>query len=323
MKVLLDLSESRNVIATTAIGSNYYDDWIRWAYPLWEAYCKRNGLGLVVFDKHLVPGAAGSEKKPYWQKLLIGASLSTEMPDVENVCFVDTDILANYVAPNIFDAYEPHSIGIVSQKSGLPYPLDSVLRRIAFHRHYCLDENYPLDSYLFASVAQVFEKHDLPRQNDFACTGLFVFNVKNHAELMRGWFEKYDCDTRTLDGGTEEVHLNYEIQNWGKVTWLDYRYQALWMYEMAWKYPFLYHRGRGQTDLVRACIEASLATNYFLHFAGSWEGDMWKTDGILDSTDSRFRLEKFCEYESRVLTGEPQGKITPGIGATKGVDDQL
>jgi hypothetical protein len=215
------------------------------------------------------------------------------------------------MAPNIFESYDKNTIAFVSQESNLPYPYESVRRRIAFLRHTFYDRNYPLDSSLHASHKQIFEFHNLPCQKDFACTGLFIFNVRNHSDMMRTWYTKYNRDLKTLDGGTEEVHLNYEVQNWGKVTWIDYRYQALWLYEMAWKFPFLYHCGRNDKHLIKECIEASLFTNYFLHFAGAWEGDMWKIDGILQGDVSRRIIEDFNEYEKMPLTCKPKGIIKP------------
>lgn len=311
MKIEIKPGRSRNIIATNAISGSYYESWKKWAYPSWEKYCERHDLGLVVFDTYLISEESKIWKKPYWQKLLIGDTLKNNMPEVDNVCFLDTDILINYMAPNVFDSYNPDTIALVSQKSGIPYPLESVLRRVAFFRHHCYDKNYPLDSYLFASLKQIFEGHGLPCQKDFACTGFFMFNVENHSEVMSNWFTKYNSNLQTLDGGTEEVHLNFEIQNWGKVSWLDYRYQALWIYEMAWKYPFLYHYGRNDNHLIKQCIEAALFTNYFLHFAGSWEGNMWKIDGILQSEESRRMFEDFSNYEKMPLTGEPKGIIKP------------
>jgi hypothetical protein len=307
MKILIKPGKSKNIITTNAIGGNYYESWMKWAYPTWKKYCERYDLGLVVFDTNMVDDA----QKPYWQKLLIGNALKNNVPEVSNVCFMDTDILINPTAPNIFEAYDSDTIALVSQKKNLPYPLESVLRRIAFFRHTFCDSDYPLDSWLFASLKQIFEQHDLPCQKDVACTGLFIFNINNHSDMMRSWYNKYNCDVKILDGGTEEVHLNYEIQNFGKVTWLDYRYQALWIYEMAWKYPFLYHCGRHDKPFIKECIEASLFTNYFLHFAGAWEGDMWQIDGILDSDKSRNIFDKFSQYEKTPVTGNPKGVIKP------------
>lgn len=311
MKILIEPGRSKNIIATNATGGDFYKSWEKWAYPTWKRYCERHELGLIVFDTRLASTGSDMIKKPYWDKLLIGDSLRQSSCDVNNVCFLDTDILINYYAKNVFKDYNPDTIALVSQKNNLPYPLDGVLRRIAFFRHIYFDNKYPLDSWLFASIKQVYEHHHLEVQPDLACTGFFIFNVENHSSIMHSWHEKYDQNNIVIDGGTEEVHLNYEIQNWGKVTWLDYRYQALWMYEMAWKYPFLYSSESNNYGLIKKCIEASLFTNYFLHFAGAWEGDMWKINGILHGEDQESMFENFRIFEKMQLTGKPKGIFKP------------
>lgn len=311
MKVIVRPGKAGNVIATNAIGGNYLAQWKRFAFPTWKRYCERHRLGLVVFDRYMVPEGCRAINKPYWQKLLIGDTLGKEMPAVRNVCFLDTDILINHTAPDVFESYDPRTIALVSRFNKLPYPMHAVLRRIAFFRHYCYDKDYPLDSYLFASMGQLYSNEGLPTQGDFATTGVFVFNVHNHSRMMRDWYLKYNYGIDTLDGGTEQVHLNYEVQKTGKTSWLDYRFQALWSFEMAWKYPFLYHFGRNDDRLIRECIEASLFTNYFLHFAGAWEGSMWKRSGILKSASSMNRFDQFAEYGKMRLTGKPKGIIKP------------
>ena len=130
MKILIKPGKSQNIIATNAIGGNYHESWMKWAYPTWKKYCERHGLGLIVFNTNIDDDG----KKPYWQKLLMGFALKNSVPDVKNVCFMDTDILINYMAPNIFDSYDPNTIAVVSQKNNLPskqiskyfykYPLD-------------------------------------------------------------------------------------------------------------------------------------------------------------------------------------------------------
>jgi hypothetical protein len=78
---------------------------------------------------------------------------------------------------------------------------------------------------------------------------------------------------------------------------------------MAWKYPFLYTSEQKNENLIRHCVEASLFTNYFLHFAGSWyESDMWKSRNWLVD-DKQFRL--FHEYQSMPVTAAPAGLIKP------------
>ena len=95
--------------------------------------------------------------------------------------------------------------------------------------------------------------------------------------------------------------------------WLDYRFQAIWAFEMAWKYPFLYETGsRDDLELIRDCIEASLYQNHFLHFAGSWhESQMWKLGGFLESEAAINALHKYKAYRDTPVTGNPIGMVKP------------
>lgn len=312
MKIMRAPGASRNLIATIAIGKNYYNAWEKHALPGWLRYCEHNELGLVVFDQDLIFAEAKEWKKATWQKMLIGEALATTGLQVNNVCYLDSDILINPAAPNIFDDYDPETIGLTSIRKNLPFPLHEVLRRLAFLRHTCYDSNYPLDSALFMSLDQLYGHHDLAVQQDEACMGLIVFNVGNHMRLMRCWFDKYDRSIQSVTNGGDQTHINFEIQNWGKVAWLDYRFQAIWPYEMAWKYPFLYDYGRRDETLIRKCIEATLYQNYFLHFAGSWhESEMWKLGGFLCSNVEEKRLADYQNYLQQPVTGMPVGMVKP------------
>lgn len=312
MKVFINPERSKHVIATIAIGDDYYKRWIQYAFPTWKKYCERHGLGLLVFDADLIPKDSTVWKKPTWQKLLIGDAVKRTFPAVTDVCYLDSDILMNYTAPNVFDFSLPGTIGLVSQLTNLPYPREEVLRRVAFFRHRCYDPRYPLDSALFMSVERYYQFHGLVPQADIACMGLFLFNVRDHAELMRGWFSKYDRHVQSITGGGDEPLLNYEMQRWGNICWLDYQFQAIWLYEMAWKYPFLYEFGRRNKALIRECVEAALLANYFLHFAGSWyESDMWRVRGVLESVESQKKFEDFDNYMGMPVSGEPKGLVKP------------
>jgi len=312
MKVIIEPGTTGNVIATIAIGGDYYNSWEKYALSTWKRYCERHGLGLILFDKDMLSPTSNLWKKRQWQKLLIGDELLKNMPAVRNVCYLDTDILINYTASNVFDGYDEDKISLVSQKNGLPYPIEGVLRRIAFFRHHFYSKDYPLDSSLFMSLENIYHYHDLRAQADYACTGFYVFNTRAHALLMKSWFDKYDSTVTSITDGGEEAHVNYELQNWGKITWMDYKWQALWIYEMAWKYPFLYHYGGNNKSLIRECIEASLFTNNFLHFAGSWhESGMWKIGGFLESDMQKNLLEGYCTYLDVPVAGEPKGVVKP------------
>lgn len=312
MKVVIHPTKSSNVLATIAIGEQCYQNWEKYAFPTWKQYCERHGLGIVVFDSDLISKTDPTWKKPTWQKLLIGNAFKKQFHSVSNVCYLDTDILVNPTAPNVFDAYDFNTIGLVSVRNHLPYPYENVLRRIAFLRNKYYDSNYPLDSSLFISLDDLYRFHGLPIQNDEVCAGFFVFNVKLHSDFLGSIFAKYAQNVKSITGGGDQTHFNYEIQHGGKLTWLDYRFQALWTYEMAWKYPFLYDVEQANNELIRECIEASLFTNYFLHFAGSWhESEMWKVGGVLEGEKVQKRFEAFAEYLKAPVTGLPVGQVKP------------
>ncbi len=312
MKVMLPIGHSRNLIATIAIGEAYYSAWEKFALPGWIEYCERNDLGLVVFDQDLISSSENTWKKATWQKMLIGETLLNGGIDANNVCYLDSDILVNPHAPNIFDNYDSAKIGLTSIRKNLPFPLDEVHRRLAFLRHTCYDNNYPLDSALFMSLEQLYTYHNLPIQEDEACMGLIVFSVGQHTQLMRSWFDKYDRNVKSVTNGGDQTHINYEIQNWGRISWLDYRFQAIWPYEMAWKYPFLYDYGREDATLIRKCIEAALYQNHFLHFAGAWhESNMWKLGNFLCSATDKARFDYYYSYCQRPVTGMPVGMVKP------------
>jgi hypothetical protein len=313
MKVCVELGPSRNLIVTFAIGADYMAMWNDNVRAGWEAYCRRHRLGLIVFDEELITRESPVWKKVHWQKTLLGSALRKAGIPADNVCFLDADILINPTAPDVFANHDPASFGLVSLRRNLPFPYHEVLRRMAFLRHRHYDLSYPLDSTLFMSVEQLYGYHDLPAQPDEACTGLIMFNLDRHAGIMEEWFGKYESGVRSITNGGEQTHLNYEIQNHGCVSWIDYRFQAIWPFEMAWKYPFLYAARKSDIPLVRACIEAALYQNHFLHFAGHWhESQMWKVGGFFAAPEEAEALAAYDRYLATPVTGSPVGLVRPG-----------
>ena len=63
-------------------------------------------------------------------------------------------------------------------------------------------------------------------------------------------------------------------------------------------------------DLVIKCIQASLKQNFFLHFAGKWEGNVYKNDSIMDEKFLN-ELKNFDTYLKMPVTGKPVGPIYP------------
>ena len=304
-------SDTKNYIVTIALGKKYLKDFENFSLPTWYKYCERHNLGLIVFTKSLIKTNNKNWKKANWQKLLIGKCIQEENIEVNNVCFLDVDILINHYSPNIFGFYDSETFGLVSQVKNVPFSLLEIKKRIAYNRHYFYDQKYPLDSALFMTPEQIFKSMNLKSFNDYACTGLIIFNVNKHSKIMEKWFNKYPSNVETLTGG-EQTHVNWEIQKYNKITWLNYKFQAIWILELAWNYPFLYNDFQRNKRIIKSCIESCLSNNYFLHFAGSWfESDMWKDKSIFKSEKFLNRLDHFQDYLLKPPNSIPVGMVKP------------
>lgn len=307
-EIIRKSNKSGNYIVTAAVGEKYLNEWKNYSFPLWEKYAQNYDLGIIVLNEEIDKNRASvTWKKIHWQKLLILKELESNFPYVKNVCILDTDILLNPFAPNIFDSYNEDSIGLISKRKNLPYPFIECMKKVSFFRKKFYDSEYPLDSGIFISIEDLYLYHGLTPQSDYACTGVIVLNVKNHASFLNSVYYKYDRDVKSITNNGEQTHVNFEFQSNSKVQWLDYRFQAIWLYEMAWNYPFLYEKS--DKDLEKKCIESSLMSNYFIHFAGSWpDTDMWRIANIFD--DFVF-LENYSKYLTTPVSGKPLGMIKP------------
>lgn len=300
-----------NWLVTVAIGSSYLENFEKFALPTWTKYCDRYDLGILAVTQQLIDKSDKFWKKPNWQKLLLPKLLIESVKDIGAVCYLDTDILINPFAPNIFDHYDGQSYGLTSRIKNLPMPLDLVQRQFVYLRHTYYDNEYPLDSVVFMPLEKQYQYSNLPPRDDATCTGLMLFNPRLVAEEMESWFFKYLASDVSVTGG-EQTHVNHEILETGNVQWLRYEFQATWVYEMAWKYPFLYGKHKDNHELIIDCIEASLFSNYFLHFGGSWyESSMWLTEGIADNFEFEKLNAGFSQYLSQELFGEPKGRVQP------------
>jgi hypothetical protein len=307
------LGDSKNCLLTIAIGEPYKTEWENYALPNWIKYCEEHDLGILAVTSDLIDRSDPSWKKPTWQKLLLARKIKNFFPEVKLACYLDTDFLLNPFAPNIFEAYDGKSYGLVSQVKNMPMSLELVQRQYVFLRHKYYDDNYPLDSVVFMPLEEQYKFSGLSPVTDSACAGLILLNPALVADEMENWFFKYDTDTLSITGG-DQTHLNWEMIQTGRVQWLPYEFQALWVYEMAWKYSFLYTKYQNDFDIIRECIEASLFSNYFLHFAGSWhESDMWTLDNIMLGQESLKLNASFRDYLKLPVSGTSKGLIKPKV----------
>ncbi|MDA8675811.1 hypothetical protein N9M53_03880 [Alphaproteobacteria bacterium] len=305
------LGKSGNCLVTIAIGEKFFNEWQNYALPCWQAYAEKHDLGILCITDHLICEGHLKWKKPTWQKLLLGKHLLQHYQNIGSVCYIDTDIIVNSHSPDIFNYYDGSSYGLVSKFKNLPFDLEITSRIFSFFRNEFYDKNYPLDSSVFMSPQKIYLDAKLEPFDDYACAGLIMFNPHKSSDEMESWFHKYTFETKSITGG-DQTHLNWEMRATGRVQDLPYEYQALWLFEMAWKYPFLYYEHNRDSDLIKDCIETSLLCNHFLHFAGSWyESDMWLIKDIATSNKFNEINLGFKKYLDLPVTGRPKGFVKP------------
>ena len=312
IRVLRKPGKSGNTIATVLITKKYYNFWKKYVSKNWKMYCDKNDLGLIVLDNFIDNSQA--KKKANWHKLLIGKELlkSNISKKIKNVCYLDGDILINvFGSPNIFKEHLINKISVVNQYKDLPYDYFTTQKKISFFRHNYYSKKYPLDSSIFMKPSQIFKFHGFKQFNNYFCSGLFIFNLRLFSKFLENIYFKYSKKFKTLTSGDEPV-INYEFQNKAKLKWLDYRYQAIWVYEMANKYPFLYYSKFKNKKIQSACVTSSLMSNHFLHFAGSWhESKMIESiKNYLINNDKRI-IRKFYKYNQIRPSANPKGLIKP------------
>ena len=309
--------QSKNFIVAAAIGSEAMSEFKKYSLNLWLKYCKANNIGLLVFDEYIIPKTDAKWKSATWQKHLFGKYILDNIKGIENICLLDLDILINPYAPNIFNFLEKNKISVISHLKNLPYinSENLIRRKIAFNRHHFYTKRYPLDSSLTMSNKQVFNFHGFKDPGNYFCFGVFMFNLKKYANFIHNTYYSYKTKVKSLTAGNEPF-INYEVLTKCKVKWLDYKFQAYWLYEMVEKYPFLYEFKNKKNYLIKKCIEASLKENYFLHFAGTWyDADHWKMRGIFEDKKSNNLFKDFLKFKNKKLKNKahkhrimPKGK---------------
>ena len=304
-------SKNKNYICVISIGKKHLKDFKKYAYKNFVIYCKKNRIGLFLVTDHLIEKSSPFWKKPTWQKLIAPQIIKKKFKDVKNICMVDTDILINAYAPNIFEHHKTNSVSVVSVRKFMPYSWDESTKKIAFLRNRFYSKKYPLDSALNISLKNLYKFHKLPVQKDEFCAGVYVIS-KNVFKKFYDFFFNYKEIVKSITSGGEQTHFNYFIQKNFKINYLDYKFQALWIYEISNYYPFLYTKKyMNNKSLIANCISSSMMNNYFLHFAGTWhEGEMWKNNQINKLFDKKFKLE-FSQYSKKKLRGKPIGRVSP------------
>lgn len=303
-------TSTRHALVATATGGTYFEDFVLFSLPFWRIYAEKHDLAIVVvrdssFAENLPVGPGGA-----WLKMLIPTYVRNLLPSIERLALVDTDVIMNPSAPNVFEFTPPGQIGVVSQTQGLPFDLLLAKKRMAYLRKSYYAAQYPLDSLLFATPEQIFVAEGLDPHPDSFCSGLVVLDVLD-ADLFARWYREVDGRVLRKANAWEQTYLNHKVLEHG-CNWMPYEFQAIWNLEMAVNHPALYILGNLEGALAsRLAVSSTLVNRFFLHFAGSWpESWAWRNDPIETlRLVSRLTSSDFDTYLAKAPTGQPVGKV--------------
>ncbi len=307
-KILKKIGKSKNILCTIATGK-HYKLFTKYSYKSWRLYAKNNDLGIIVISDEI--DKSDTAKKVMWQKYIIGEYLYKNVSkDIKNIAFLDSDIIINPESPNIFKYHDENKISVVSVHHNLPFSLNDILKTVSFYRNKYYSKKYPLNSSIFFTPKEKYKFHKYKVFKDYYCAGVFVFNCRKFKNFFKKFYSKYTANDFSLTGGDQSA-FSYEINKLGKIKILDYKFQAIWLYEMAWKYPFLYKPSKNK-NIIKECINASVRDNYFLHFAGAWhESEMIKVGTFPYDNKNYQEFKKLSKYKKSNIKSRSYGLIKP------------
>lgn len=312
MSKIIRNSKSGNYLVFFATEKKFLKVWKNYTSVSAILYAKRNNLGLLLIDHEICPKNNKFYKKATWQKWLIPNYIKENFKNIKNICYLDCDIIINPAAPNIFNEYKFDKILVTSVRKNMPYTFEEVTRKISFLRKKFLKKNFPLNTSLIMTLKETYRYHNLPVLEDEFCAGFFGCNVKKYASFFKKAFLKYKSPVWSVTGGGDQTHFNYEVIKSKNYKVIDYKYQTLWSYEIAVKYPFLYKNLKTSINkkLITDCITSSLFSSYFLHFAGTWpDAKCFYNTKIYNSIFFKKYFYEYKDYEDKKIKAKPKGPI--------------
>ena len=312
MAKIIRNSKTGNYLVFFATEKKFINDWNKYTNISAILYAKKNNLGIILIDHELISRESLYYKKAVWQKFLIPNYISENYKNIKNICYIDCDIIINPSAPNIFKEYDFDKILVTSVRKGMPYSFKEATRKISFLRKKFLKKNFPMNTSLVMTLEETYKHHNLPILNDEFCSGVWGCNIKKFAPFFKKAFFKYKLPIWSVTNGGEQTHFNYEVIKSNNYEVIDYKYQTLWCYEVAVKYPFLYKNFKMNfnSKLISDCITSSLFSSYFLHFAGTWpDAKCFYNTKIYDDNFFKKYFFEYKVYEDKKIKAKPKGAV--------------
>ena len=267
---------SDTVLVSLVAGEAYRESFVRWYLPSWQRYCERHGFDLFLLDAPIDRNVALSVKSIHWQKLLVPSL--PNLKGYDRLVWLDADILVNdALAPDVARGVPEDRIGVVDA-TGWMTERDDVFNH--YGRFILLDAlamtatrgRYGKDAARLVvadmTIADMYRLKGLvPPCDRFVNTGVFVCSPRRHGDFLFDVYLRYERDLWDFENSA----MSWEILRSGAHHFLDPRFNAVWIWEAARHYPFLYDLEfyNANPELVRRCVNTCFRNNYFLHFAGT------------------------------------------------------
>ncbi len=286
----------------TVIGSEYRALFDRVSLPSYRAYCEKYQIGLLILNEYVRPHHVNLHPyniDPGYQRLLVPSLIKSKFPQYEFLCDVDADCIPSHQGRDIFDqcVLAKGTINLV-----LPLPSTSTRqqlgKKIALLRKTFQQSNFPLDSLLSGSDEDEKRLLGFDYKGPISTIGTCVSHVD---DLARSGSKLYEQISNKFSGYLQNYRNDFYEKHF-LVNYLPYEFQAIWNYEVAQHYPFLYFEKN--LHLEKLCVGALLSRVDMLHFAGSWpENDVFK-DGpfLFGDAGSEFYqlLDRYLNEDTKI-----------------------
>lgn len=218
---LLDANDKRSAIITFVVGDKYQENFAS-ARRLWERYCARYDIDLIVVDQFLDDSDRARQRSPAWQKCLL---MSDErLLRYDQVAWVDSDILIMPAAPDIFAATSPDRVAAVDQYAT---PSKEIYQKTLQH----LYDGWRRAGVRYVDNATPALYHSVYGLDAAACltlpgvvqTGVIVFNPSLHRSIFRAVYDDFE-ERGGPEWNYEMRPLSFTLQQKAQVQWIDPRF---------------------------------------------------------------------------------------------------
>ena len=159
----------------------------------WQHYCKRHDIDFHVIDK--APIQKGT---PHWFRYFI----FDEKPGYDKYLYIDSDVMARWDAPNIFEEYPEDKLHVVRDNSGLGW----IWEGINLYKQIFEDVSLDWEKY-FNSGVMMFSKKQKDLINGFK--NFYLENVDSITDFQKQVRKGFDQTPFNYFNAYNDTDINY------------------------------------------------------------------------------------------------------------------